>query len=531
VPQLSGVYVDEQTALQYSAVYACVRYISETVACLPWRLMRRRADGGADVETDSDLHWMIFQSPNGEMSAYDFKRTLEAHRQTWGNGYAEIVRDGSMRARELWPITPDRVTPKRADSGELVYEISNGTSESTILPGRDVFHLRGLGYDGLVGYSPIAMARQAVGLGIATEQFGATWFGNGSHGSGVLESPTPLSPDRVEALRRQFEGQHRGPKNANRVVLLENGTQYKQVSVPPDDAQFLQTRQFQVTDICRWYRVPPHKVAQLDRATFSNIEHQSIEAVQEAILPNVHGWESEAQRKLIGRPANRKLFTRLSVQALLRGDQQGRAAYYHQMWQMGVMSVNEIRKLEDLNPIDNGDEHLVQMNITTLEDASEGTNTTDPPAAPPASPEPDGEDRTATFRVAMLEPISEALQRLLRKEGRAMAQASSRGKLTAKRDTFYELHEADVADAIRPLAMALARCIRGGTVTEADARLMGAVCSDYAADHVATSTTDLEGAGDIEGLADLWCAERAPEAACDITNRVSKMLLEGSTDD
>jgi HK97 family phage portal protein len=534
VPSLSGVYVDEQSALQYSAVYACVRYISETVASLPWRLMKRRADGGADVVKDSPTHWLLFQQPNPETSAYDFKRTMEAHRQTWGNGYAEIVRDGAGRPQAMHIITPDRVSPKRI-SGDLWYEVDNGTDQPTMLPARDVFHLRGLGWDGLVGYSPISMARQAIGLGIGTEQFGAAWFGNGSHGSGVLESPTPLSPERAEALRKQFEGQHRGTKAANRMVVLEGGTTYKPVSIPPDDAQFLQTRTWQVGDICRWYRVPPHKCGLLDRATFSNIEHQSIEAVQDAIISHTMGWEGEAQRKLIGQPARHSHYTHMSVQALLRGDHAARSSYYHQMWQMGVLSVNEIRGLEDLNPIEDGDKHLVQMNITTLEAATDDTQP-EPAPQPPAPDDDDDQDQAArsaeVYQVAMLEPLAQAIGRCLRKEGKAMHQAAQRDRLAAKLPTFYEQHQADVADAIQPLALGLARCIRGGPLTDADARLVGAVCSDYAAGHVATSVTELEAAqgADIQGLADLWCVERAPEAARTITAQVADILTEGHTD-
>ena len=368
IPPLAGVRVDEQSALQYSAVFACVRIISETVASLPWRLMRRRDDGGADVDDRSNLHWLMFQAPNKETSAWDFKRTLEAHRQIYGNGYAEIVRDGAGRPQSLWIVTPDRVTPTRDRDGSVAYLVDNGATEPTRLRGQDMFHLRGLGFDGLVGYSPIALARQAVGLGIATEQFGAAWFGNGSHGSAVLESPTPLAPDRSAALAQQFERRNRGPKNASRVLVLEAGLQYKPISVPPDDAQFLQTREFQVNEIARWYRVPPHKLADLSRATFSNIEHQAIEFVTDAIVPCVNGWESEAQRKLIGTPARRTLFTRMSVQALLRGDQAARADYYEKLWRMGVLSANEIRRFEDLNPIDDGDAHLVQLNLTSLDD-------------------------------------------------------------------------------------------------------------------------------------------------------------------
>jgi len=525
VPPLAGVHVDEQSALQYSAVFACVRIISETVASLPWRLMRRRADGGADVDDRSGLHWLLFQAPNKETSAWDFKRTLEAHRQIYGNGYAEIVRDGAGRPQSLWIVTPDRVTPTRDRDGSVAYLVDNGTTEPTRLRGADMFHLRGLGFDGLVGYSPIALARQAIGLGIATEQFGAAWFGNGSHGSAVLESPTPLAPDRSAALAKQFERRNRGPKNASRVLVLEGGLQYKPISVPPDDAQFLQTREFQVNEIARWYRVPPHKLADLSRATFSNIEHQAIEFVTDAIVPCVHGWESEAQRKLIGTPARRTLFTRMSVQALLRGDQAARADYYEKLWRMGVLSANEIRRFEDMNPIDDGDQHLVQLNLTSLDDVG------DEPEPEPVIEPPDDDADARAYSVYLVEPLADALDRCVRKEARAMSQADARGKLAAKRLTFYEAFDGEVSDAITPCVRALARCMRGTEFTAADEAIVSTLARDYAAEHVASSLADLDAAtesGDVSGLADLWTTERAPRQAAAIMDKAIDLLGEPS---
>ena len=529
-PPLAGVHVDEQTALQYSAVYACVRIISETVASLPWRLMRRREDGGADVDDRSNLHWLMFQAPNKETSAWDFKRTLEGHRQIYGNGYAEIVRDNAGRPTALFILTPDRVTPTRNSDGSVAYLVDNGTSEPTRLPGHDIFHLRGLGFDGLVGYSPIALARQAIGLGIATEQFGAEWFGNGSHGSAVLESPTPLAPDRSAALAKQFERRNRGPRNASRVLVLEGGLQYKPISVPPDDAQFLQTRKFQVSEIARWYRVPPHKLADLDRATFSNIEHQAIEFVTDAIVPCVHGWEAEAQKKLIGQPARRTLFTRMSVQALLRGDQGARADYYEKMWRMGVLSPNEIRRFEDMNPIDDGDKHMVQLNLTTLEDVAAEPPRPDPPA------EPEPEDVTPpptarTYSAYFMEPLADALGRCVRKEARAMVQASERGKLKAKSMSFYELFPADLEEAVAPCVRALARCVRGNSYGPADEAVVTTLSQDYAAEHVKKSLAELAAAaesGDVRGLTDLWTCDGPATAAADILDRANIMLGLGA---
>ena len=525
VPPLAGVNVNEHTALQYSAIYACVRIISETVASLPWRLMRRRDDGGADVDDRNNLHWLLYQSPNKETSAWDFRRTLEAHRQTWGNGYAEIVRDNAGRPQSLWIITPDRVTPSRSSDGGISYLIDNGAVEPIRMPAQDIFHLRGLGFDGVVGYSPIALARQAIGLGIATEQFGATWFGNGSHGSGILQSPTPLAPDRSEALAKQFERRNRGPKNGNRVLVLEGGMEYKPLSVPPDDAQWLSTRAFQVTEVARWYRVPPTKLGDLSRATWANVESQSIEFVTDAIVPAVNGWESEAQRKLIGTPARRTLFTKMSVQALMRGDQAARSDYYERMWRMGVLSPNEIRRLEDLNPIEDGDQHLVQMNLTTLDDLGEETEGSDQNAS---QFEREESDEARRFGAIMLEPLTEALDRCVRKETRAMAQAHERNKLAARALGFYEIFAEEISDAVVPVLRAAAKCMRGDEYGPRDDSIVEALADEFAGNHIRQSAGELDEArksgGDVPGLLELWKLERATMGAQTLLDELNTIM-------
>ena len=528
VPPLAGVYVDEQNALQYSAVYACVRILSDTVASLPWRLMRRRSDGGADIDDGSPLYWMLYQAPNPEMSAWDFKRTLESHRQLWGNGYAEITRDGAGRPTAMFIISPDRVTAKRDGLGAIVYEIENGTNESVIVPGVDMFHLRGMSHDGIVGMSPIALARQAIGLGIATEQFGASWFGNGSHGSAVLESPTPLAPDRSEALAKQFEKRNRGPKNANRVLVLEGGLQYKPMSVPPEDAQFLETRRFQIEELARIFGVPPHRLADLTRATFSNIEHQQTEFVQGSIVPCVMEFEAEAQRKLIGRPATRKLFTKMSVQAIMRGDQAARSDYYHRLWTMGVMSANEIRRLEDMNPIPDGDGHLVQMNLTTLPDVAEQEEEPAPPARPAIEPaEQDAGDAEATEAARCIRaPISHAIARLLRKEIKRIERDMRPSRIESLDENtarFYETFREEMSDTIKPLIQSAVLLTRRAVDIDPDADAAdiatGVILREFLVSHIESSEREINEArqsGGARGLSDiesLWMAERCESEA------------------
>ena len=368
----AGMHVDHDTALKLSTVFACTRVIAETVAQLPWRVYRENANGGRDRVVSSPLENVLQRRPNPEMGAFTFRETLLAWALTWGNGYAEIVRDQAGRVAELWPIAPDRVCLKRASDGVLYYEVSNQSGAKTLLDPADVFHLHGLGFDGVEGYSVISMAARSIGLGLAADEFGASFFGNSTVVSGILKHPATLSEEAVSRLKESWKEQRQGPSRAHSPIVLEEGMTWEQLGIPPDDAQFLETRRFQVQDICRWFRVPPHKVADLERATFSNIEHQSIEFVVDTIMPWCLRLEQEADRKLFGRTTPQRMYTKLNANALLRGDAKSRSDFYSTMWNLGVLSVNEIRELEDLNPIgEDGDKRFVQLNMTTLERAGE----------------------------------------------------------------------------------------------------------------------------------------------------------------
>ena len=380
----AGIRVDHDNALQLSAVWACVRIISETIAALPWQVFQYSENSGRE-RVSGAFEAMLDIKANGEMDAGTLRETLLGHALTWGNGYAEIERDGfSGRPVALWPIMPDRVAVKRDDDGQLVYEISQSQGK-TLLPARDVFHLHGLGFDGLQGYSVISMAAQSIGLGLATERYGSAFFGNGAIPGLVLQHPAALSAVAYDRIKESWQERHQGPNKAHRPAILEEGMSVEKIGLPPEDSQFLETRKFQTQEICRWYRVPPHKVADLERATFSNIEHQAIEFVQDTILPWTRRLEREAQIKLLGPTQRNRQFTRLNLKSLLRGDDKSRAEFYDKMRNMGVFSVNEIRALEDMNPIGPaGDKHIVQMNMTTLEKVGEEPE----PPAPQVTEEP-----------------------------------------------------------------------------------------------------------------------------------------------
>ncbi len=361
----AGVYVDENVALTYAAVWICCRVIAEAIAAMPWHVMGRSGDKRTRIE-GHPADWLIHIAPNSELSAYSFRETLLFWALTWGNGYAEIERDGSLRPIALWPIEPDRVRPQRDASGTLVYEVTNSTSGRAVIPARDVFHLRGPGWNGLQGYSPIDLARESIALGLATEKFGSAFFGNGAVPGGVIEAPETfeLSVDAKRIMLEEFNAVHRGPANYGKVAYLDGGMTYKQISVPPEAAQFLETRQHQVLEICRWYKVPPHKVYELTRATYNNVEQQQIEFLTETLVPWIVRLEQEADAKLLGPYQRGRLYTKIKPEALLRGDLKSRYEAYAVGRQWGWLSINDVRALEDLDPIKKGgDEYLTPLNM------------------------------------------------------------------------------------------------------------------------------------------------------------------------
>jgi HK97 family phage portal protein len=398
-PRQAGVTVTEDTALTYSAVWACVRVISESIATLPWHVYRRTSSGREPV--NGGIHWMLNSQPNAEMTGVAFREALVAHALTWGNGYAEIVRDGAGRPAALYLLTPDRVTPKRSDAGELYYDVIGGDNQARRLMPSDVFHLHGLSYDGLVGYSPVYMAARSIGLGIAQDAFGQAFYANGTTFGGLVKVPGTLSPEQIGTMENYLNGKHGGPHKAFTVRVVHSGMEYVNTNMPMTDAQFLESRRFSVTDIARWYRVPPHKIADLERSTNNNIEHQSIEFVTDTLMPWIKRLEDEANIKLVGARSQGAVYTKMAVNALMRGDAKSRAEFYRTMTQIGVMSINEVRALEELNGIGpDGDQQLVQLNQTTLHQLVQEPDEPDAEAAGPVSATdetdpPDTTDQTA----------------------------------------------------------------------------------------------------------------------------------------
>ena len=373
----SGKYVTERSAMQMTAVYCYVRILSEAVASLPLQFYRYTDDGGKEKAVEHPLYFWLHDEPNPEMTSFIFRETLMTHLLLWGNAYSQIIRNGKGEVIALYPLMPDRMNVERDSKGQLYYEYTVSMDDAptvkgstVILPPSEVLHIPGLGFDGLVGYSPIAMAKNAIGMAIACEEYGAKFFANGAQPSGVLEHPGTLKdPSRVrESWQSTFGGSH----NANKVAVLEEGMKYTPISISPEQAQFLETRKFQINEIARIFRVPPHMVGDLEKSSFSNIEQQSLEFVKYTLDPWVSRWEQSMARSLLTPEEKKQYFMKFNVDGLLRGDYQSRMNGYAVGRQNGWMSANDIRELENLDRIPEelgGDLYLINGNMTKLSDA------------------------------------------------------------------------------------------------------------------------------------------------------------------
>ena len=382
---LSGENVTEHTALTYSAVYNAISLISGTIGALPLHLMQRK-EKTKRIADDNRTYRVMHDSANPYMTAMALRECLMAHILAWGNGYAEIVRNGYGELMALWPITPNRVTPEMI-SGELVYRVRMPDGQDVPMPRAQILHVPGLGFDGFLGYSVVGMARKSIGLGMAMETFGSRFFGEGTHPGVIVEHPTKLSPEAHSNLKKSLTDIYSGLGNSHRLMLLEEGMKFQKIVIDPKDSQFLESRQFNIPEVARWFNLPPHKLKDLTRSSFSNIESEQISFVTDSILPWLIRLEqnfnaqllTESDRAYSGRG---RLYFKHNVEGLLRADAAARGTYYKEMFNIGAMSINEIREKEDLDPIPGGDIHLVPMNMTSLENAGK------PPAAPKPSSDP-----------------------------------------------------------------------------------------------------------------------------------------------
>ena len=361
----SGVEVDEETALKISAVYACVKVISETVASLPLNLLKELTNGDSEKAKQHPLYTILKDTPNSEMSSFTFREMQMTNLLLWGNAYSLIKRNKQGQIVELYPLKSKNMKVERdAVTNKIKYIYTNNKGISTTYTPKQVLHIPAFTFDGVLGVSPITYAREAMGLALATEEFGARFFGNGARPGGVLEHPgTIKDPDK---LRDSWNKVYQGTANSHKVAVLEEGMKYHEIGMSPEDSQFLQTRSFQLTEICRIFRVPPHMIGDLSRSTFSNIEHQSIDFVVHTIRPWLVRWEQAIMRSLLNDEERTIYYPKFNVDGLMRGDFTTRMSGYAIARQNGWLSANEIRALEDLNKIpadQGGDLYLLNGNM------------------------------------------------------------------------------------------------------------------------------------------------------------------------
>ena len=374
----SGERVDEQSAMQISTVYACVRLLAETVAALPLHLYCYTEGGkGKKRATDHPLYKILYRQPNPEMTSFVWRETIMTHLLLWGNAYCQILRNGRNTVLGLYPLLPENVEVDRDESGNLFYiyhaytdEVPGDKDQDIFFRQDEIFHIPGLGFNGLVGFSPIAMMKNSLGTTLAVEKYGASFFKNGAQPSGVLEHPGVLKdPGKI---RDNWTAVYGGAANAHKVCVLEEGMQYKAISLPPEDSQFLSTRQFGVEEICRIFRVPPHMVQDLQHATFSNIEHQSIDFVVHTLTPWLVRIEQAIIKDLLLENEQDAFFPKFNVDGLLRGDYQSRMTGYATGISNGFLSPNDIHRLENMDLIpaeDGGDDYYLNGGYVKLKDA------------------------------------------------------------------------------------------------------------------------------------------------------------------
>ncbi len=445
-PASSGVRVTEETALRYTAVYRAVALLSEAVSTLPLLVYERTGDGSRrpapEHPVQSLLHVpMVDTVRPGRL----FRETLTAHVLLWGNAYAGI------RTVAERPVALDILLPWQmrtdVDGGRVTYLHSMSGGGTERLTPLSVLHIPGLTINGLDGLSPIGLAREAVGLGLAAEAFGARFFGSGSHPGGVIEVPQELSDPASARIAQSWSDAYSGLTNAHKVAVLEQGATWKQIGIPPEDAQFLETRKHQVEDIARLYGIPAHKLGALDRATHSNIEQQSIEFVVDTLQPWLSRWESELNLKLFDETDRGRYYVEHVIEGRLRGDSAARGAFYGALWNVGGISVNEIRRLENMNPIDGGDQHFVPLNMVPLERAGElpmvpGDD------APPDDDEED-EDARADYAAAVLRLAPVEARDFVARTGLPRASIRALGGRIRHQETHARLFEEATRKVVR----------------------------------------------------------------------------------
>ena len=358
-----NVTVTEEGSLALPALWACVNVLAQTIGMLPLITYRRLPNDGKTRANEHPLYDLLHLTPNTEQTSIELREMMVGHLASWGNAYAEIEADRRGRIRGLWPLLPNRMIEVARKNGRVQYKYRLESGEERTFADYQILHLRGLSGNGLVGYSPVRVTMQAIGLGLATEEFGARFFSNGARPGMVIRYPKSLRDEGYKRLQNSWGEDHQGLSKSHRVKILEEGAEIQTIGVPPEEAQFLQTREFQAKEIARIYRMPPHKIGIMNDATFSNIEHQSIEFVTDTIMPWLVRMEQRYTLDLLTTAERKEIFVEHMVNGLLRGDIKARYEAYAIGRTWGWLSANDILRLENMDPIDGGDIYLTPLNM------------------------------------------------------------------------------------------------------------------------------------------------------------------------
>lgn len=528
--ELAGVEVNEWTVQNLSTVMICTRSIAEDVAKLPLHLFRRLATGGRDRATDDPAYEILLRNPNPEMTAFTFRETLQHHALLWGNGYAEIEFKKSGAPWRAWPLKPTRMRVRRpTPDRDLEYRYTREDGRVVVLPASSVFHVHGLGYDGLVGYSTVQCARLSMGSALAAERFAAGFWGNQAMPAAVLTHPAKLGPEAAKRMKDSWNATYKGAEKTGGVAVLEEGVQLKELQMPMKDAQFLESRQFSVPEICRWFRFPPHKAGDLSRATFSNIEHQSLEYVTDTLLSWLVRWEQEAARKLLPEARRTDLYFEHMLDAILRGDTKTRFENYKSGLLTGIFTPDEVREKENMNPHPNGAGSviMVPVNMTTPEKLGE-TQAAPSKADPSLDPTKDDvqqmEAKAKTIAKSYRAVLETTLRPVLRVEVDKLRRSFRRNELPEFVRSFYREHTQHVRAAIAPSVIAA-----NDTLALVGLRPLSVsdVAMRLATDLTGRSIAALEAKDvDVETLLSGWETDRAGVEADECVRSLTSLILE-----
>jgi HK97 family phage portal protein len=525
----SGVTVNEATALNANTVFACVRNLSEDIAKLPLKLYRKVSDREREEASEVPLYNLLAKAPNDEMTKMDFWQAMMVDVLLGGNGYSEIQKNNGGLPVALHKLCRSRVKPERNEAGKIVYRYRKDSGEDVFLPAADVLHIRGIG-DGLVGWSIIKLAKESIGMTLAAEKNSASFFGNNSTPSGTLETPGKLDPKAMTNLRESWEKMYGGPDNRGKTAILEQGLKFNPISVTPEDAQFLESRQFQVEEICRWFRMPPHKVGDRTRAQgWSTLEATNADYKTDTLQPWTERIEQEIERKLI--PASDKtLYAEHNFDAMLRADTAARGAFYNAQFMIGAISQNEIRRLENRNPIGpEGDTYYVPLNMVPSDIAVKGPQTAAPEAPAPEPKRDDKVMRLKTIEKPYVDLLSEAFRGALTIQRDRVSRHIGKADFRVWAESFYRDHELHVRAAIGGVMESFSAStwaiLTQSPMTPTVLDAMNAEINQIASRHVSVSLSEMADAGKVEN----WLSRADVEAKAELA-AVSKLILEKAGD-